>query len=316
MTYPTDYRDDFGFDEGPRAVPTIDGERVYTFGAAGMLHAIDMATGKATWVVDTVRAFGSRKGFFGRACSPLVEGDLLIVHVGGTGGAGIVALDKATGRLRWKASDDEASYSSPVAANIGGRRMVLALTRQGLVGLDPANGDMLVRKPFRSSIQSSVTAANPVVLGDGVFLSEAYGTGAALWRITPSGPRQVWASNDALSNHYATSVPHDGFLYGFHGRQDVPPRPMLRCVEAATGTVRWSTEPLAAGSLIFADGKLIVLTELGELILAPATPDAFAPTGRMQVLGFGTRALPALSAGRLYARDARQLICIDLRPKQ
>jgi outer membrane protein assembly factor BamB len=313
--YPTDYRDDFGFDEGPRAVPAIDvhAGRVYTHGAGGMVHALDLATGMAVWAVDTARTVGSRKGFFGRACSPLADGPLVIVQVGGTEGAGIVAFDSQTGQVKWKATDDEAGYSSPVAATVGGRRMILAWTREALVGLDPADGRILFRKPFRASLHASVNAASPIVIDDSVLLTASYSVGAARWRIGGRGLTQLWANDTSLSSQYTTPVPHGDFLYGLHGRQDVPPRPMLRCIEAATGDVRWSTPPLAAGAIIIADEKLIVLTEDGELILAPASPQSFSPTARVQVLGSNTRALPALSNGYLYARDPRQLICVDLR---
>lgn len=315
--YPTDYRDDFGFDEGPRAVPTIHQERILTYGAAGMLHAIDLNTGKPLWSVDTIEQFGSRKGFFGRACSPLVEGELVIVQVGGIDGAGIVAFDKSSGEVRWKATNHEAGYSSPVAATIGGQRMILALTREGLVAIDPGEGKILFRERFRASMDASVNAATPIVLGDRVFLTASYNVGAAMWRVTPAGASEVWANDETLSSQYTTPVPHEGFLYGLHGRQDLPPKPMLRCVEVETGKLRWSTPPLAAGSLILADDKLIVLTENGELIIAPATPapEGFRPSARAQILGFNTRALPALSSGRFYARDAKQLVCVDLRDR-
>ncbi len=316
--YPTDYRDDFGFDPGPRATPTLEAGRVYTHGAAGMLHCLDMQTGKPVWSVDTVKRFGSRKGFFGRACSPLVVGDKVVLNVGGPSGAGIVAFDKNTGRVAWQLLDDEAGYSSPTVGRINGQAALLSLTREGLAAVEPQEGRLLFHKRFRSSMDASVNAATPLVLDDKIFLSECYGVGGTLWKVSAGGAETVWANDESLSNHYATSVHHEGMLYGFHGRQDQPPRPMLRCVEAATGKVRWSTPPLAAGSLILTDGKLVILTEEGELILAPASPEGFNPAARAQVLGFQCRALPALSNGSFYARDKKQLICLDLRdnPKE
>jgi outer membrane protein assembly factor BamB len=310
--YITNYRDDFGFDDGPRAVPTLSGERIYTYGAAGMLHCIDLSTGKPVWKVDTVAEFKSDKGFFGRACSPLVEGEHVIVQIGGASGAGIIALDKNSGATRWRATSHEAGYSSPIATTIGDRRAVIALTRHGLVVLDASDGRILFEQRFRSSQNASVNAATPIVTGHTIFLTASYNTGAAMFHLSGSGAQRVWANDESLSSQYATPVHHDGMLYGLHGRQDAPPKPMLRCIEAATGKVQWSTPPLAAGSLIMADDKLIVLTEEGELILAPANPDGFSPAGRAQILGGNVRALPALSRGRLYARDPRQLVCVDL----
>src|SRR5262249_19645507 len=150
---PTAYRDDFGFDEGPRATPVIDSGRVYTFGAEGLLQAIDFGSGKKVWSVDTHEAFGVRKGFFGAAGAPLVEGNLVVANVGGRG-AGIVAFDKNTGKVIWKTSDDEASYSSPVAATLAGSRLALFLTRGGLLAVDPASGAIRQQLPWRSRSQA------------------------------------------------------------------------------------------------------------------------------------------------------------------
>ncbi|MDB5298538.1 MAG: alcohol dehydrogenase [Phycisphaerales bacterium] len=309
--YPTAYQDDFNFDPGPRAMPTIAGERVYTFGAEGALHCWEFATGKPVWAVDTKKQFAAGKGFFGMVCSPLVEGNAVILNIGGADGAGIVAFDKDNGKLLWKATDDEASYSSPVAATFHGKRYVLVFSRAGLVAIDPPTGKVEFRFPWRSRMNASVNAATPLVIDDLVFISASYNTGAALLRIGEKGPEKVWSGDDAMSNHYATCVYADGFLYGFDGRQESGPN--LRCVELKTGKVRWSEDHFGAGNLLLAGGRLLVLTEKGELIGAPASPDGFKPTGRAQILGFGTRAYPALADGLLFARDKGKLVCIDLR---
>lgn len=309
--YPTTYQDDFGFDEGPRAMPTIAGERVYTFGAEGALHCWDLATGKSVWAVDTKKQFATGKGFFGMVCSPLVEGNAVILNIGGGDGAGVVAFDKDSGKLLWKATDDEASYSSPVAATIHGKRYVLVFTRAGLVGIDPPGGKVEFRFPWRSRMNASVNAATPLVINDLVFISASYNTGAALLRIDEKGPEKIWSNDNAMSNHYATCVYADGFLYGFDGRQESGPN--FRCVELKTGKVRWNEEHFGAGNLLLAGGRLLLLTEKGELISAPASPDGFKPSGRAQVLGFGTRAYPALADGLFYARSKDKLVCVDLR---
>lgn len=308
---PASYDDDFGFDEGPRATPTVAERKVYTFGAQGMLTCRDLASGEPVWSVDTAETFGAPKGFFGMACSPLVEGDAVIVNVGGRDGAGIVAFDRNTGDVLWKATDDEASYSSPVAATVGGKRRVFVVTGNGLVTLDPAGGRIAARFPWRPPVRTSVTAATPLVVGDKVFLSASYGAGAVLLKIADGRLDPLWSGDESLSNHYATSVHHDGFLYGFHGRQEQGPS--LRCVELASGKVRWEEEGFGAGSVLIAGDKLLALTEKGQLVCAPATPEGFKPTARAQVLPFECRAYPALSAGRLYARSPKKLACVDLR---
>jgi len=309
--YPTNYRDDFGFDEGPRATPAVAGGRVFTFGAEGVLACWNLADGAKQWSADTKAAFHADKGFFGVACSPLVEGELVILNVGGKDGAGVVAFGVNDGKVRWKATNDEAGYASPVAATIGGRRYVLSFNREGLVGLDPADGAERFRFHWRSRSHASVNAATPLVVGDRVFLSASYGTGAVLLSLAGGTPKEIWSGDDVLSNHYATSVQREGFLYGFDGRQEQTPR--LRCVEWATGKVRWTEENFGAGTLLLAADRLVILTEKGEVILAPAKPDAFKPTARARVLKSVCRAHPALAGGLLYARDQDTMVCVDLR---
>ncbi|HET6251448.1 MAG TPA: PQQ-binding-like beta-propeller repeat protein [Tepidisphaeraceae bacterium] len=308
--YPTDYNDDFGFDDGPRATPTIAGGKIYTFGASGMLACWDLATGKQIWAVDTRKTFKSPKGYFGRACSPLVEGDAVIMNIGAEG-AGIVAFDKETGKTLWKATDDAASYSSPVAATISGKRYVFVFTRAGLAAIDPATGKVYFDFHFRSRMDASVNAATPLVIGDTIFLSASYGTGAALLKFDEAGPKEIWSGDNILSNHYATSVESNGFLYGFNGRQEQGPS--LTCVELKTGKVRWTEDHYGAGTILLAGGKLLVLSEKGELQIAPASPVSFKPTAHAQVLAFNSRAYPALADGLLYARSTTEMVCVDLR---
>ena len=308
---PTNYVDDFGFDEGPRATPAVSGGRVYTFGAQGRLVCRDVATGKPAWSVDTSAKFAAPKGFFGMACSPLVEGDKVIVIVGGKPGAGIVAFDAGTGEVRWQSTDDEAGYASPVVATVDGRRRVYAFTAAGLNVLDPRDGFVEARFPWRAKARASVNAATPLVSGHKVFLSASYETGATLLRIKGKTLEQIWSSDDVLSSHYSTSVLRDGLLFGVHGRQEQGPS--LRCAEITTAKVRWEQEGFGAGSILLAGGKLVILTEKGELILAPATAEGFKPTARAQILPFDCRAYPAVAGGRLYARSKDKLVCVDLR---
>ncbi len=309
--YATEYRDDFGFDEGPRATPTIADGRVFTYGAEGRLSCWQLATGALLWTVDAVKEFASQKGFFGRAASPLVESDLVILMPGGREGAGVVALDVATGKVRWKATGDEASYASPTVADIRGRRIIFALTREALVALQPKDGQIIFRHPWRPRGNATVSAATPLVLDDFIFLSASYGAGASLLRFQERGPVEIWSRDDALSNHYATSVQHNGFLFGWHGRQEQGCE--LRCVELKTGKVRWSEAGLKAGSVTLAGEELLLLTEKGLLIRVPATPAGFKASAQAQILPSEVRALPALANGYLFARSKAQLVCLDLR---
>lgn len=307
--YPTAYRDDFGFDEGPRSAPTVEGGRVYTFGAEGQLHCVNLADGKKVWSEDTHARFKVRKGFFGAAGAPLVDGDRVLINVGGPG-AGIVAFDKATGKLLWSATDDPASYSSAVAATIGGLRRALFLTRTGLVDIDPATGKVNHSMRWRSRSEASVNAATPVVAGDVVFLSSSYGTGAVALEVKAGKYQQLWSSDDALSNHYSTSVLRNGYLYGFHGRQEEGQE--LRCVELRTGKVQWSVNGMRAGTVALAGDSLLVLRENGELVVGTADPKQFRVLSKHALLGGVVRAYPAFADGRIFLRSESEIAAYKL----
>ena len=308
--YSTSYRDDFGFDEGPRSVPVVADGRVFTFGAQGMLRALDLETGALVWAVDTRSEFRFRKGYFGAAGSPLVIDGRVIANIGGPQ-AGIVAFDAVTGTQLWVATDDEASYSSGVAAVFGGVPHVVFFTRNLLVGLDPSNGEIRFREPWRARLRASVNAATPIVVGDAVFVSAEYGPGAGVFRVRPGGGlEEVWRSDDVLSNHYATSVHRDGTLYGFHGRQEYGPS--FRAVDLLTGEVRWSLDRFGAGTVLLAGDRLVVMRESGELLIAEASPDGMNELASGRVLPPVVRAYPALANGRLYVRNGDTLVCVDL----
>jgi outer membrane protein assembly factor BamB len=282
-----------------------------------MLTCLDAADGRLLWNVNTRDEFHAGKGFFGAACSPLVEGGAVLLNIGGQPGAGIVAFDKSTGKVLWKATDDEAGYSSPMAATIRGRRYAFFFTRAGLVAADPADGKVRFQFPWRAEESASVNAATPLVVDDTVFLSACYGTGAVLLRVSDSGAAKVWSGGDILSNHYATSVTRGGFLFGIDGRADpgFSPAPSLRCVDLKTGRIAWKDDSTGAATIILADGQLLILTEKGELIRAPASPEGFKPSDRAQIMPVHVRAYPALADGFLYARGTDKLFCFDLGTK-
>ncbi len=311
----TAYVDGFGFDNGPRATPCIAEGRVFVFGANGNLNALDFATGKPLWSADARQDFGAEKGFFGFASSPLVEGKALLVNLGGKNGAGIAAFDTATGKVLWTAHDEEASYSSPIAATIGGQRHALFFARHKLVSLDPANGKVRFTFPWGPKMHASVSAAVPVVSGDVVFIAAGYGAGAAALRVKGDGVEKLWSGEEQLTAQYVTPVLRDGFLYGFEGRVDTGPTPELRCVELATGKVRWSTDKVAHGAILLASGDLFITTDRGELVRVAAEPKGFQEKARAQILGFEGRAHPALADGLLFARDKGKLVVVDLRKK-
>lgn len=308
--YATSYRDDFGFDEGPRSVPVVAESIIYTFGAEGVLSAVAVETGKLLWSVKTAERFKVAKNFFGAAGSPLVLDSRVLLNVGGAE-AGLVAFEAKTGELLWSATRDEASYSSATSGMLGGERLALFYTRGGLEIVDPATGTVKQQFPWRSRSRASVNAATPLVIDDVVFLSASYGTGAAALRFGTSGLTKLWSSDEALSSHYATAVHRDGVLYGFHGRQEYGQS--FRAVELLTGKVLWDEGGFGAGTVTLAGDKLVLVRESGELVVAEASPKGFRALARARLLKGTVRAYPALADGVLYIRSESTLAAFDLR---
>ena len=246
----------------------------------------------------------------------MVAGERVLVNIGGRHAgrpAGVAAFAVADGALLWTGSTDEASYSSPILTKLQDVERAVFFTRKGLEVLDPATGRTCFKTAFEPDIAASVSACTPVVCGaNRIFLSGCYGMGARIWTAATADSLEVtWSAGDRLDSHYGTPVFFDGHLYGFHGRQEEGQE--LRCLSAADGSVKWS-QRLPAGTVTVAGRTLIVLSEKGELLLAPAAPTGFKPTSRGQILGAVTRAFPALANGSLYARDGKSLVAVDLNP--
>lgn len=354
--YPTEFEDPYGYDNGPRSSPTVDGEHVYLFGAEGMLHCLRCVDGALVWKLDTAREFGVVPNFFGVGSSPVVEGDLLLVPIGGSpagseevpfdrlegNGSGMVALDKRSGAVRYRLSDELASYASPRVTTIGGRRWCLAFLRGGLLAFDPTNGQIDFHFPWRAPILESVNASNPVIVGTEVLISETYGPGGALLQVRPGGYDVVWSDRErvrdkSLQTHWNTPVEVDGMVYASSGRHTNNAE--LRCVEWQTGKVRWSEPGLGRASLLYVDGHFVCLCEYGELLLVRATPEKFTPVamsvleaaaepgadggagdadglGPRRLLGYPAWAAPILSHGLLYVRGKDRLVCLELIPAE
>jgi outer membrane protein assembly factor BamB len=311
LSWPTAYADTVGTDDlGPRATPAVADGRVVAIGAEGKIQCADLEKGERLWSLDARERFGAGLGYFGLAGSPLIERGLVLLNIGGKPGAGIVALDLKSGAVRWQATDDEASCASPVAATLGGKRRALFFTRTGFKDLDPESGAVRFEQRWRARYGASVNAATPLVSGERVFLTASYETGALCLERRGESYAQVWSNDDSLSCHYATPVLRDGFLYGFHGRQEHGPS--LRCVELATGKVRWNEDRFGAGSVTLAGSTLVLLREDGELVLAEASPAAFRRLAGAKILGGAVRSHPALVEGKLLARSGSELVCVDL----
>jgi outer membrane protein assembly factor BamB len=315
FTYPTKYADALSKGNGPRSTPLITGDKVVTLGAEGTLTCLTLAEGKKLWSRSLTKEYKAELGYFGIGTSPIVEQDLVLVNVGAPK-AGIVAFDLGDGKEAWRAvenkpSDYYPSYSSPVVCTVDGVRLAVFFTRNGAVVLDPKSGAIRYQQRWRARYAASVNAAAPLVMDNLVFFSSSYETGALLLKLKKDGADEVWTEKNVMSNHFNTCVYADGHLFGFEGRQEVGPS--LRCVELKTKKVKWDQADFGAGTMILADGRLIILTESGDLCLLDATPAAFRETARVRLLDAGPcRAQIALANGRLYARDQKKLVCVQL----
>ncbi len=346
--YKSTFVDPFGYNNGPRCSPLLTLDRCYTFGAEGKLVCLDRETGNLIWQRDTAADFTIPQAFFGVGSTPVLESGHLIVMIGGQPNSGVAAFDPKTGETVWsKVGKDtwnglpkigwrgeppvvwkdyamQASYASPVVATIHGKKHLLCFMRQGLVSLDPKTGKENFNFWFRSRVNESVNAMNPVVQDDLILLSAAYyGIGSVLLQVQPNGNavKEIWRS-DALEIHWSTPILHEGNLYAFSGRNE--PDARFRCVEFKTGQIKWDkderwrkslTPPdvYGRGSLIMADNKLIALGEAGLLGLFKPNPERPTELARYQVpeLKYPCWAAPILSDKRLYLRSENRLICYN-----
>ena len=345
--YPTAYEDRYGYNNGPRSSPVIDGDRVYVMGAETKLHCLQLASGKVIWMRNLRNDYRVTQDFFGTATTPLIEGSLLIVNVGARGGPTVVAFDKMTGKEVWRAGTEWGpSYASPVPAVVHGKRRVFVFAggessppAGGLMSIDPANGRVDFSFLWRSRTVESVNAACPVVFDNKVFISASYRTGGALLEIRPDFTHRVLWTTQEFALHFNTPVYRNGYLYGFDGRNE--PDASLACLEAATGKVVWReipewmetidargekrTQTLGTyrGTLMAVDGSFLCLGEFGHLLWLDLTPRGYKEISRTWL--FAAReswALPVLSRGLLYvtqnSRDllrgtGPRLVCYDLR---
>jgi outer membrane protein assembly factor BamB len=309
--YATSFAPQVGGEGGPLSVPTIAGERVVTYGAQGVLSCLDLTSGKLQWRRKTHDDFDAREGYFGAGSSPLVWKDRVIVNVGGfRTQAAVVAFDLATGETVWQLYDDHASYSSPRIVTIDGQERLLVVTRLNFLLIDPTAGKLLAEFPFGGR-GPTVNGANPVLVNSHLFLTSSYGIGAVLAKLEPNGLREVWRADDLYSSQYCTPVTDGEVLYGLDGRQDGPPAD-LKCVDPLSRRTLWTSSEFGYGTLILADGCLVIVRTDGTLVLATADRERFAPLAQARVLRGMARALPALANGRLYVRDESTLKCLEV----
>jgi outer membrane protein assembly factor BamB len=284
--------------DGPRGVPTVDGEMVYALAADGTLSAVQAKDGKVVWTLSLVRDFGGSVPNWGYSESPLVHGDRLIVTAGGSG-HGVVALDKRTGRRVWSSQSDGAAYSSPILARVGDIDTILVFTDRGALGLRADNGELLWR--YEKVSNRTANIATPIYKDGFAFFSSDYGTGCALLQLMAEGgsvrAREVYFNRD-MRNHYSSSVLVGDYLYGFSSS-------VLTAMKFQTGEVAWRDRSVGKGSVAYADGHLYVLGEDGTVALVEATPEGYKEKSQfaIQKSDRPTWAPPVIANGRLLIRD-------------
>jgi outer membrane protein assembly factor BamB len=303
---------------GPRATPTIDGQRLYAASSSGLLMCLDIAGGKVKWERDLRQELGAVAPRWGFAFSPLVEGGRVFATPGGRNGRCLAAFDKESGKLLWATQDDPAGYSSPVAMTPGGIRQIVFFTGKRLLGVTPEEGKLLWEFPWDT--QFEVNAATPEVIRarlgaeelNYVFISSGYGKGCALVKIAPRKggfrAKAVYQSNE-LCCHFASPVRFGEHLYALDETRD------LTCLEIRTGKVAWRQKGFKKGSLLRVDNHLIVLGEDGKLALLEANPKEYRELARARPFRNRCWTMPVLADGRLFLRDQKQVKCLDLRKR-
>jgi outer membrane protein assembly factor BamB len=297
---------------GPRSTPTIDEDQAYVLTENGDLARLRLDDGSVVWQKNILADFGGKNPHWLVSESPLVDGSRLVVTPGGPG-AGIVALDKTTGATLWKSAElsDPAGYSSCVAADVGGVRTIVGLTAANGVGVRASDGKLMWSYPRVANRTANV--ATPIVHGDKVFYSSAYGTGCALLGLKPDGglvrAEEIYFSREMMNHHGGVVLVGD-YLYGFSNS-------ILVCMEFASGNVRWKDRSVGKGSVTVADGHLYLFGERNIVGLAEATPEGYREKGRFEIadVGLPSWAHPVVCGGRLYIRNQGTLTCYDVRAR-
>lgn len=304
--YPQDLDPKY-YEGGPGATPTVSGGTVYTVGRHGLVHALDAATGSVAWTRDLSKDPGLPIPDWGFNSSVLVDGSTLFINAGSAG----VALDKATGSPVWTTGKEECGYGTPVPFVQDGRQQLAMFAAKHVVAVDPGSGKETWRVPWKTDW--NVNATDPVFDGARMFLSSGYGTGCAAYDLSANPPRRIW-SNKEIRSQMASVIAFGGHVYGVDG-QGGDKDSRLKCLDLASGAVKWASPKAETGNLAAVDGTLLWLTGGGELVLVEANPDSYRELARAQV-GVGKHwTAPVIANGRIYVRNAKgDLVCIEAKP--
>jgi outer membrane protein assembly factor BamB len=294
---------------GPRGTPTVDGDRLYVLTENGDLACLK-TDGSILWQLNILKEFGGPQLQWLVSESPLVDGPHLVVTPGGPG-AGMVKLDKMTGKTVWTSQElsDSAAYSSITVADIQGVRTYMTFMATAGVGVRASDGKLMFRHPNAANRTANV--ATPIYSDNKVLFASAYGTGGGLLNLTVQNGEV--AATEAyftreMKNHHGGMVLVDGYLYGYNDL-------ILTCLEFATGKMMWRDRSVGKGSVTYADGRLYIQSENNLVGLAEANSTAYVEKGRFEIpdKGMPSWAHPVVSDGRLYVRNQDTLLVYDIK---
>lgn len=296
---------------GPHGTPLLTEHGVYVAGILGQLRCLDRASGKVKWEHDLPRDFGLVVPDRGYSPSPIAYRDMLFVK--GGQGQGIVALRQRDGAVVWKAGDFSYSGSTPVLGNVGGFDQLIVFAGDGIAALNPLKGDLQWRYPHATDWGLNLSA--PVWGEDGiVFCSSAYSGGSQAIQVLRAGDRveskELWSTNQ-MRVHFTNAIRIADYVYGSSG--DFGPSP-LTAINAKTGKIAWKDRTFAKANLLYADGKLIVLDEDGLLALVRVSPEGLQVLSKTSLAATRHWTVPTLAATRLYIRNQREMMALDLAP--
>jgi len=292
------------YDGGTLSTPTVDAGKVYTLSKMGDLFCLDAKTGKILWQKQLNKDLGFELPTWHFAGSALVGGDRLFLNVGTAG----LALDKNTGDVVWQSGKGKCGYATPVPFTMGDQAGLVIFTEISVVAVNPADGKQLWQYPWKT--QYEVNAADPIVVGNQVFLASGYKRGCGLIEIADGQPKKLW-ENKTMAMQINSPILRDGYVYGFD--EDV-----FKCLKLDDGKEQWKDKSLGKGSLMMsADGRLILTSDGGELVVAKANPQKFDVLARVQALPKGLCwTSPVLANGRIYVRNTPgDFVCLDVSGK-
>jgi len=295
------------YGNGPRATPTVDGDRVYALGGKGQLLCLAAADGQPRWTHDLLKKFAGDPPEFGFSASPTVLDNLVVVVVGAHQGKSLAAFDKQSGEVAWTSLDDKPGYSTPIRIEAHGVPQLIVLMGEALVSVNPRDGREYWRHEWKTTLDANV--ATPLFHDNRLFVSTGYGTGCGLFELTVADGRPtaklLWANKD-MKNYFSSSVLLDGHIYGFNNT-------MLTCMDFASGEAKWKQRGFNRGTLVAADGKLIVYGERATLALAAVSPEKYRELARADVLDDRTWTVPTLAGGRLFVRNEKEIACLKVK---